>query len=150
MDAVKSGRLISQARRENGLTQQQLADLLSITGAAVSKWERGRSFPDVSILEPLAEILGLSVIDILRGERGDGGHISAEEAENSIKSAIRLMAADLEISRIPKQVRSFFAPKYYQKALAIVLSIVGLCLTAAGAVLSLAAKPYKCYTVVAL
>ena len=52
-----------------GLTQRELAEQLHISDRAVSKWERGAGFPDVSMLIPLAEALGLSVLELLRGEQ---------------------------------------------------------------------------------
>ena len=68
MDNRKTGQLIAQLRKEKSMTQQDLADKLHITNTAVSKWERGLSFPGVDILEKLAEELGITVMDILAGE----------------------------------------------------------------------------------
>ena len=65
MDREKTGALIAAARKERGLTQKELAERLHISDRAVSKWERGAGFPDVSLLEPLADALGLSVISLL-------------------------------------------------------------------------------------
>lgn len=65
----KTGRLIAACRAEKGLTQQQLAEKLFVTDKAVSKWERGKSFPGVELLEPLGKELGLSVTELLSGER---------------------------------------------------------------------------------
>ena len=70
MDKAKTGALISAARKEKNLTQRELAAALHVSDRAVSKWERGAGFPDISLLEPLADALGLSVLDLLRGERG--------------------------------------------------------------------------------
>lgn len=67
MDAGKTGKLISERRKAIKLTQKELADKLHITDKAVSKWERGLSFPDISILIPLAEILNISLYDLLKG-----------------------------------------------------------------------------------
>lgn len=69
MDYEKTGRLIQELRKEKELTQMSLADKLGVTDRAVSKWERGKSFPDVSMLRPLAEVLGVSVSELLDGER---------------------------------------------------------------------------------
>ena len=69
MDRQKTGALIAQMRKERGLTQRELAEQLHISDRAVSKWERGAGFPDVSMLIPLAEALGLSVLELLRGEQ---------------------------------------------------------------------------------
>ena len=57
-------------RKEKGMTQQQLAEKLYITDKAVSKWERGLSFPDITILKSLAEILELDVSELLNCKKG--------------------------------------------------------------------------------
>ena len=67
MDAGKTGRFIAQKRKAMNMTQNELAKKLHITDKAVSKWERGLSFPDISILIPLAEILNISLYDLLKG-----------------------------------------------------------------------------------
>lgn len=59
------GRFIAQRRKERNLTQRELAEALHVTDKAVSKWERGAGCPDISLLEPLAEALGLSVDQLL-------------------------------------------------------------------------------------
>lgn len=69
MDNAKTGAFIKALRTEKGLTQRELAEQLHITDRAVSKWERGLSAPDIALLEPLAEILEVSVVELIRGER---------------------------------------------------------------------------------
>ena len=69
MDNVKTGALIKALRLERGFTQKQLAEKLNVTDRAVSKWERGKNAPDIALLEPLAEILGVTVLELIRGER---------------------------------------------------------------------------------
>ena len=73
MDSGKTGALIAEARKAMGLTQRQLAETLHISDRTVSKWERGVGFPDVALLEPLADALGLKV-------RGEAGPPEAESA----------------------------------------------------------------------
>ena len=68
MDQVKIGRFIAERRRNAGLTQIQLAEKLSITDRAVSKWETGRTMPDSAIMLELCAILSISVNDLLCGE----------------------------------------------------------------------------------
>lgn len=68
MNSQKTGQLIAQQRGALGLTQKQLASQLHISDRTVSRWERGVGFPDLSLLEPLADALGLSMIELLRGE----------------------------------------------------------------------------------
>ncbi len=69
VDTVITGRFISELRKEKGLTQAELAEKLNVTDKAVSKWETGRSVPDVSLLIPLSENLGVTVTEILKGEK---------------------------------------------------------------------------------
>ena len=69
IDPRATGPLIAERRKELGLSQAELANRLHITDKAVSKWETGRSLPGVDSLEPLAEALGLSVSELLRGQR---------------------------------------------------------------------------------
>ena len=68
MDQIKIGRFIAEKRREQGLTQAQLAEKLSITDRAVSKWENGRAMPDSSLMLDLCAHLKITVNDLLCGE----------------------------------------------------------------------------------
>ena len=69
MNKQKTGALIAAIRKEKGLTQEQLGEKLYVTGKAVSKWERGDSAPGIDLLEPLARVLGITVTELLAGER---------------------------------------------------------------------------------
>jgi transcriptional regulator with XRE-family HTH domain/DNA-directed RNA polymerase subunit RPC12/RpoP len=69
MDQLKIGRFIAERRKALGFTQMQLAERLGITDRAVSKWETGRAMPDVSIMLALCDILGISVNELLCGEK---------------------------------------------------------------------------------
>ena len=84
MDNVKTGGFIKQLRKEKEMTQRQLADQLHITDRAVSKWERGVCAPDISLLEPLAEILEVSIVELIQGERAE----APQEPETSAKEII--------------------------------------------------------------
>ncbi len=68
MNQLKIGTFIAQRRKDAGLTQMQLAELLGITDRAVSKWERGKALPDASLMLPLCELLHITVNDLLNGE----------------------------------------------------------------------------------
>ena len=68
MDMKKNGELLTKLRTERGMTQKQVADILKISPQTVSKWERGRGFPDVSLVSELAEILGISTDSLLNGD----------------------------------------------------------------------------------
>ncbi len=65
----KTGALIASVRKEKGLTQKELAVTLHVSDTTVSKWERGIGFPDVSLVEPLAVALGLTIGELFAGER---------------------------------------------------------------------------------
>ena len=69
MDQLKIGRFIAECRKEEKLTQMQLAEKLNITDKAISKWERGIAMPDSSIMLDLCAILGISVNELLNGGR---------------------------------------------------------------------------------
>lgn len=68
MDQIKIGKFIAERRKAQSLTQMQLAERLGITDRAVSKWERGKSLPDASIMLELCETLKITVNDLLSGE----------------------------------------------------------------------------------
>ena len=63
-----TGAMIKRLREEKKLTQAALAERINVTDKAVSKWETGRGYPDISLVEPLAAALGVSVIELLSGE----------------------------------------------------------------------------------
>ena len=91
MDKEKTGQLITLLRKEKGLTQKQLADALNVTDKAVSKWERGLSFPDISMLEPISELLDISILEILAGERQDRNDtLTREEASELINASVEI------------------------------------------------------------
>ena len=69
MNTSDMGKFICELRKESGLTQKDLAEKLNITDKAVSKWETGRSAPDIALLSPLSDALGVSVVELLRGEK---------------------------------------------------------------------------------
>ncbi len=69
MNQIKTGKFIAQMRKEKGMTQRQLADELLISDKTVSKWETGKGMPDVSLMMPLCEVLGINVNELLTGEK---------------------------------------------------------------------------------
>lgn len=69
MDAKKTGAFIAQLRKEKTYTQKELAQRLNVSDKAISRWETGKGFPDTSLLKPLSDALGVSVGELLSGER---------------------------------------------------------------------------------
>lgn len=68
MNQYVTGTMIKSFREGKKMTQQQLADKIGVSSKAISKWETGRGYPDISLVEPLAEALGVSVIEFFSGE----------------------------------------------------------------------------------
>ncbi|MBP5330227.1 MAG: helix-turn-helix transcriptional regulator [Lachnospiraceae bacterium] len=80
MNKIKTGNMIRDARIQKGYTQAELGTLLGVSNKAVSRWENGDSFPDIGVLESLAEILGLGIQDLVVGEHGeDAGNEAIKE-----------------------------------------------------------------------
>lgn len=84
MDMQKIGSFIAEERKAKSLTQKELAAMLNITDKAVSKWERGLSLPDISMLNPLSECLGVSVSELLNGER----NVTSTESDIELNNVI--------------------------------------------------------------
>ena len=91
MDPKKTGAIISDARRKLNMTQKDLADKLYVSDKAVSKWERGLCFPDISVLIPLTENLNISLYDLLRGEK-----MNKKEVEETLKNTINFSNNELK------------------------------------------------------
>ncbi len=87
IDKEKFGSFVAALRKQQGLTQKELAAKLSISDKAISKWETGVSIPDVALLVPLAEILGVSVTDLLHCQRTEET-LDETQVENIVKTAI--------------------------------------------------------------
>lgn len=103
MDQKKIGAFIAQCRKEKNLTQMQLAERLEITNQAVSKWENGRGMPDVSLLQPLCDVLGISLNELFSGE-----HISAEEYKGKAEDNISKLFKEKQIANL-KPVKYLFS-----------------------------------------
>ncbi len=91
IDKEKFGAFVAQLRKEQGLTQKELAERLFLSDKAVSKWERGLSMPDIEVLTPLAELLHVSVAELLQGERMPPKEaVAPEQVEELLQNAISL------------------------------------------------------------
>ena len=85
MNQEAIGKFIAVCRKEKGLTQMQLAEKLNITNRAVSKWETGKSCPDTSIMLELCDILGITVNELLSGERISMENYQKKAEENLVE-----------------------------------------------------------------
>lgn len=93
MNAQKTGSLIAAIRKEQNRTQQDLANELGVSSAAISKWERGIGFPDVSLIEPLAASLGITIAELFKGERIENG--DANEYENLLSDVVKVSKKEI-------------------------------------------------------
>ena len=91
MDQLRTGRFIAECRKQKNLTQAQLSEKLGITDKAVSKWERGIAMPDSSIMLELCDILGISVNELLNGEK-----ISMENNNQKNEQLLLELAKEIE------------------------------------------------------
>ena len=82
MDQIRIGRFIAEARKLQNLTQKQLAELLCISDKTVSKWERGKGLPEVSLMLPLCGVLNITVNDLLSGQRVSETNYQKKAEEN--------------------------------------------------------------------
>lgn len=110
MDKEKVGTLIAALRKERGLTQKELAQQLFVSDKAVSKWERGLAMPDVTLLIPLSESLGITVTELLEGRRFSAAEpMRVEQVEEIVKKAICLPEIGQSLSMsIGKRVCIYF------------------------------------------
>ncbi len=88
IDKEAFGAFLAEQRKAKGYTQKTLAEKLFVSDKAVSKWERGLSMPDISLLAPLSDILGISVTELLEGKKIDSASsIKTEEVETIVKKS---------------------------------------------------------------
>ena len=119
MNQIKIGEFISSQRRKNNLTQAALAEKLGITDRAVSKWERGKGLPDASLMLDLCEILGITVNELLNGEK-----ISMENNNQKNEQLLLEMANELE-----KKNKTLWSSMWVIMTVSITALIAGLFIT---------------------
>jgi transcriptional regulator with XRE-family HTH domain/DNA-directed RNA polymerase subunit RPC12/RpoP len=120
MDQIKIGKFIAECRKNANLTQMQLSEKLGITDKAISKWERGISMPDTSIMLELCDILGISVNELLSGEK-----IQMENNDKKNEQLLLEMAKELE-----KKNRTIWTAMWAIMTVSIIGLLGGLVLVA--------------------
>ena len=99
MDAKKFGTFIASLRKENNMTQADLAKKLQVTDKAISKWERGLGFPDINSIEPLADALGVSILEIMRSEKLDESVITQATISAALTDTFELVKLQRKAER---------------------------------------------------
>lgn len=94
MDSKVFGQFIARTRKEKHMTQADLAQLVGVTDKAVSRWERGIGFPDITLLESLAAALDISILELMRSERSvmekQDDRLSESEVTEMMKNAVEM------------------------------------------------------------
>lgn len=123
IDRERFGQFVTELRKEKNFTQQELADRLFISNKAVSKWERGQSLPDIGLLTSLADLLGVTVTELLNGRRMTGETLETREADALVTKALQLSAQEGEKRR---KNRRFWRLAWVVCAAAAVLEVLAL------------------------
>ena len=140
MDQIQIGRFIATLRKEMNMTQLNLAEKLGVTDRAISKWENGRGMPDVSLMRPLCEILGITVTELLNGERTKESDIS-DKTEETVYSV--LSDREKQIKNTQRVKKKYSA----LRAVTITLVMIGVVL-AVMIVSGLRGEGYSVYTAI--
>lgn len=97
INSIKIGKFIAQLRQERNLTQKEFADMLYVSDKTISKWERGAGMPNVTLLLPIANSLGISVTELLVGEKiKEEENFSKDEVERIVTQSFVWMAIHAE------------------------------------------------------
>lgn len=102
MDQEKIGRFIAELRKENNLTQKEMAEKLNVSDRTIGNWERGRNLPDSSLFVPLCSILDITLTELFSGERIEKEHI--------IEKTDKVLINVIEDNKMYKilEIKSFF------------------------------------------
>ena len=102
MDQVRIGTFLKSLRKEKGITQEQLAETLGVSGRTISRWETGRNMPDISLLAELAAFFAVSIPEIIKGER------KGESMNEEVKEVAEAMSdyARAEKETLVKSIRN--------------------------------------------
>ena len=102
MDQTKIGAFLKDLRKDKGITQEQLAEELGVSGRTISRWETGNNMPDISLLVEIAEFFDVSIPEIIRGER------KSEHMKEEVKEVAETMSdyAKAEKENLVKSIRN--------------------------------------------
>ena len=89
MDTLKIGQFLKQLRKEQGLTQEQLGEKIGVTNKTISRWENGNYMPPVECLTMLSDLYGLTINEILSGQRLEAAAFQ-QAAEDNLKEALSI------------------------------------------------------------
>ena len=122
MDQKKVGAFLKDLRREKGITQEQLAEELGVSGRTISRWETGNNMPDISLLVEIAEFFDVSIPEIIKGER------KSEDMKEEAKEVAETMSdyAKAEKEELVKSIRNMSFIGLAALLVYMVLNITGV------------------------
>lgn len=95
MDVFVFGNFIKERRKEKGMTQKALAEKVSVTDKAISRWENGHGFPDIESLEPLADALEVSLWELMHSQLDEREFIDRADVDEILNEAIQMSVQDI-------------------------------------------------------
>ena len=108
MNQEKIGRFIAECRKEKNLTQQEVALELGVTDRSVSNWENGKNMPDLSLFKPLCEILGITINELLSGEKIEKEKYQEKFEENIVNTIEYTNKKIAKKNRLISEILLFF------------------------------------------
>ena len=99
MNTEQFGKFVAEQRKAKGYTQRQLAEKLGVTDKAISRWENGHGYPDIVLLEPLAEELEISIAELMHSKRMDPAELFPEKADEAVSNTIDMTLCNRRAER---------------------------------------------------
>ncbi len=124
MDQIKIGKFLKELRKEKGITQEQLAEILGISNRTISRWETGSNIPDISLLVEIADYFEVSILEIINGER------KSEKMSKEINEVAETLSdyANAEKERMVREIRNYSIMGAFAIVLYCILKYSGLIL----------------------
>jgi transcriptional regulator with XRE-family HTH domain/DNA-directed RNA polymerase subunit RPC12/RpoP len=159
MDQIKTGKFIARIRKEHSLTQKQLGDILNISDKTVSKWECGKGFPEISLIQPLCNVLEISINELFSAEKISDAEFKTKAEDNIMKAIEKevqenkkkvVISIIMMVITLIAAITIFMVVEFVEisKLLEIVLIVIGLVVLFGGlfaaALLEMSAGTYEC------
>ena len=122
MNQAKIGEFLKELRKEKGLTQEQVAEVLNVSDRSVSRWETGNNMPDISLLVDIAELYNVSIPEIIDGERKNE-KMNEEVKETAVKLA---EFSEVQIERVNRRLNILFTIGFIGSVIFMLILLLGL------------------------
>lgn len=123
MDNDKVGHFIAKLRKKKGLTQDELGNMLGISGKSVSKWERGLNMPDISLIYKLSEVFDVDLNQLLNGEDAIKSVVDLQNEENAVNT-LKIESDDKSLRKTKKKSKKRLKFKIIISLIIIVLFVI--------------------------